>query len=364
LKTWPENGPELLWKVDSIGNGFASPTVTSDRIYIPGEIDSLGYLFAFSKQGKMLWKVETGREWTENFPGPRSTPTVIDSLVYYCSSMGEIICLHATDGRKAWTINMLNDLHGTNVRFGYTESLVVDGDRIFCAPGGKDTNVVALNRFTGKLIWRSKAMADTAAYCSPVIIRLPERKVLVTMVIHHLIGIDASTGELLWSHPFDRTGDIHCNTPIYDNGFIYSNDRGGNGIVKLELAPGGRSVKESWRNFKAGNVQGGSVIIGNFLYGSRYRPGRFESIDISNGSVADSLKFTCGSTIYADDLLYCYNDDGVVGLIKPNNGKPEVVSSFKVTSGTNEHFAHPVINEGVLYIRHGNSFMAYDIRRK
>jgi outer membrane protein assembly factor BamB len=278
--------------------------------------------------------------------------------------MGEILCLDGADGRKKWSVNMLTDLHGVNVRFGYTESLLVDGDRVFCTPGGRDTSVVALNRFTGKLIWKSKAMGDSAAYCSPALIRLPDRTILTTMVIHHLIGMDAATGELLWSFPFDRSGDIHCNTPLYDNGNIYCDDRGGNGVVKLALAPDGKSVSESWRNYKAGNVQGGSVKIGKFLYGSRYRPGRFECMDAETGVVVDSLKFSCGSTILADNHLYCYNDQGMAGLIKPNEGKPELVSSFKVTEGTNEHFAHPVISRGVMYVRHGNSMMAYDIRRK
>jgi outer membrane protein assembly factor BamB len=246
LKTWPAEGPGLLWKIDSIGNGFASPTVTRDRIFIPGEIDSTGYLFAFDKQGHMIWKQPTGREWTENFPGPRSTPTVVDGLVYYCSSMGEILCLEASSGHKKWAVNMLGDLHGINTRFGYTESLLVDEDRVYCFPGGRDTNAVALDRFSGKLIWTSKAMGDTSAYCSPVIIKTGGRKVVVTMVIHHTIGLDAATGQLLWSVKHERAGDIHCNTPIFDNGGIYCDDRGGNGIVKLELSTDG-TVGETGR---------------------------------------------------------------------------------------------------------------------
>ncbi len=364
LKSWPETGPGQILKIDSIGNGFASPIVTNDRIYVPGEIDSTSYLFAFDKRGSLVWKTGTGREWTENFPGPRSTPTLVDNLIYYCSSMGEIICLDAASGTKKWSVNMLTDLHGVNVRFGYTESLLIDNDRLFCFPGGRDTNVAALNRFTGQLIWKGKAMGDSAAYCSPMMIPLPGKKLLVTMMIHHLIGVDASTGELLWSHPFDRPNDIHCNTPAFDSGFIYYDDRGGNGIVKLELAPDGGSIKEVWRNFKGGNVQGGSVKLGGYLYGSRYRPGRFETISAVTGIAADSLKFSCGSTIFADNMLYCYNDQGMMGLIKPDQGKVELVSSFKITEGTLEHFAHPVIQNGVLYIRHGKALMAYDIRRK
>ena len=364
LTNWPADGPRLLWQIDSIGNGFASPIVTADRIYIPGEIDSIGYMFAFTKKGDLVWKKEIGEEWTKNFPGSRSTPTFVDGLLYYCSSMGEIICLDAVNGTKKWSVNMLKDLHGVNVRFGYTESPLIDDERLFCFPGGKDTNIVALNRFTGQLIWKSKGMADSAAYSSPAMIRLPGKKIVVTLMIHHIIGVDAATGELLWSQKMERTNDIHGNTPIYENGYIYCDDRGGNGIVKLELSTDGRSVREVWRNFKAGNIQGGSIKTGKYLYGSRYRPGRFESIDAETGEVADSAKFNCGSTIFADNMLYCYNDQGVMGLIRPDQGKLQIISSFKVTEGTKEHFAHPVIHDGILYIRHGTVLLAYDISKK
>jgi outer membrane protein assembly factor BamB len=364
LKSWPADGPGQLWKIDSLGNGFSSPVITADRVYVPGEIDSTGYLFAFDKAGMFLWKTATGEEWNLNFPGPRSTPAIAGNLIYCCSGKGEISCLDAGNGQKQWSVNLLKDLHGKGLRFGYAESLLVDGDHIFCCPGGSDTNIVALNRFTGKLVWKSKAMGDSAAYCSPLLISLPERKILVTLMIHHLVGIDAATGELLWSHKQDRSNDIHCNTPVYEDGFIYSNDRGGNGTLKLELSPDGRSIKEVWRNFKSGNVQGGFIKTGNYLYGSRYRPPRFESLDAGSGEIADSLKFGCGSTIFADGMLYCYNDQGMMGLIRPDQGKLELVSSFKVTDGTLEHFAHPVICDGVLYIRHGKALIAYDIRKK
>ena len=151
---------------------------------------------------------------------------------------------------------------------------------------------------------------------------------------------------------------------VYEDGFLYLSDRGGNGTAKLELSPDGQSVKEVWKNVKSGNVQGGIIKLGNYLYGARYRPGRFESLDAGTGDIADSLKFGCGSTIFADGLLYCYGDKGTMGLIKPTNGKLELVSSFDITAGTLEHFAHPVMSDGVLYIRHGKAMVAYDIRKK
>ncbi len=364
LENWPDNGPSLIWKADSIGNGFSSPVITPSMIYVSGEIDSVGFLFAFDKKGALVWKKETGREWTVNFPGPRSSVTVAGDLLYFCSSMGNLMCLSASDGETKWSLSMIDQLHGMNVRFGYSESVLIENDILYCSPGGRDTNLAALDRFTGKLLWKSKAMGDTVAYCSPVMINHHGKKILLTLVIHHLVGIDAVNGEVLWTQKFERQADIHCNAPWYENGDLYVNDRGGNGIVRLAIAPDGKSFTEVWRNFKAGNVQSGFVKLGDYLYGSRYRPARYESIDARTGEVADSLKFAVASTIYADGLLYCYGEDGTMGLIRGDNGKLTLVSSFKIGDGTKEHFAHPAIEEGVLYIRHGNSLMAFDIRKR
>ncbi|MFC2101486.1 PQQ-binding-like beta-propeller repeat protein [Bacteroidota bacterium] len=362
LKIWPEEGPTLLWKYEGIGNGYSSPTVTADQIFVPGEIDSIGYLFSFDRDGNLLWKKDIGPEWTKNYPGPRSTPTVIDDHVYVISGMGKLVCLETSSGKMVWFKEMMKDLHGRIIRFGISESPLIEGDMVFCFPGGKDTNLVALNRFNGQLIWVSPGVGDSTAYCSPSLIRLPDRSILTTFSMHHFIGIDATTGELLWSQKFDRESDVHCNTPYYEEGFIYLNNRAGNGVTKLQLSVDGSSIKEVWRYFEGGNVQSGFVKVGDYLYGSRYRPPRYEAIDATTGDVSDSLKFGVGATIFADSLLYCYGEKGTFGLIKPENGNLELVSTFKVTEGTKEHFAHPVIYDGTLFIRHGNTLLAYDIK--
>jgi outer membrane protein assembly factor BamB len=257
---------------------------------------------------------------------------------------------------------MMEDLHGRMIRFGISESPLIDGDLVFCFPGGNDTNLVALNRFNGELAWISPGVGDSTAYCSPLLIRLSELAILATFSMHHFRGVDAATGELLWAERFERDGDVHCNTPYYENGYIYLNNRAGNGVTRLKLSEDGKSVQEEWRYFKGGNVQSGFIKLGNYLYGSRYRPPRFEVIDAQTGEVEDTLKFGVGATIFADGMLYCYGEKGTMGLIKPDTGTVDLVSSFKITEGTKEHFAHPVIQDDILYIRHGNVLMAYDIK--
>ena len=363
LKTWPTEGPAILWKTEGIGNGYSSPIISADRIYVTGEIDSIGYLFAFNKSGSLIWKKETGREWMENFTGSRSTPTLVDGLLYVETSMGRVICFEALNGSEKWSVDMLKDLNGVNVRFGYSEGLLINDDLVYCFPGGTDTNAVALDRFSGKIAWVSKALGDSTAYTSPALITLPSLKIIVNFSIHNLIGLDAATGKLLWSKSLKGPGDINANTSLFENGNIYYITGSGNGAVKLALSEDGKSITEIWKNENISDVHGGFVKIGNYIYSSQYKPRRYCSIDATTGQICDSLKFDKGSVIFADDMLYCYTEKGKLGLVSQNNGKMELVSSFKIPVGTKEYFTLPVISNGVLYLRHGDALLAYDIRK-
>jgi outer membrane protein assembly factor BamB len=364
LKSWPAEGPSMLWKAEKIGNGYSSPIISGNRIYVTGEIDSIGYLFAFDKSGSLIWKKVTGREWMENFTGSRSTPTLMNGLLYVETSMGLVICFDANTGDERWSVDMIKDLHGVNVRFGYAEGLLINDKLVYCFPGGPDTNVVALDRFSGKIAWISTALGDSTAYTSPALITLPSRKIIVNFSIHNLIGLDAATGELLWNKQLKGTGDIHGNTSLFDNGNIYFLAGSGSGAVKLALSEDGRSITEVWSNPNVTDVHGGFVKVWNYIYSSQYKPRRYCSMDAATGQIADSLKFDKGTLIFADDMLYCYTEKGMVGLVKQNNGKMELVSSFKMPVGTKEFFTIPVISEGILYLRHGDAMLAYDIRKK
>jgi outer membrane protein assembly factor BamB len=363
LKIWPEGGPALLWEFDGLGNGYGSPVITSKYIFINGEVDTVNWLFALDLSGKLLWKSRIGKEWILNYPGSRSTPTVVDDLVYVTTGWGTVACLEAQTGKERWSVDMIKDFHGPINRFGFSESVLVDANKVFCSPGNTDTNVVALDRFTGKIIWICKGLGQMTSYCSPLLIQLPQRNILVTFSKSALLGIDMKDGKLLWSHKQDSEGDVHVNTPLYENGFIYYVTGDGNGSVKLKLSEDGTEITELWRNGACDNTMGGFIKLGNYIYTASYGKRCWYSLDTDSGKIADSLKFDKGTTNYSDGLLYLYNEKGQVGLVKPNGPRMEMVSSFKLTKGTKAHFSHPVINKGILYIRHGKSLMAYDVRR-
>jgi len=370
LNYWPEQGPSLLWENNNIGNGYGSPAITGEAIYINGEIDSLAYLFAMDKKGNLLWKSSFGREWVYSFPGSRSTPTVVNDLVYVVSGLGNLYCFNTSDGSQKWSVNLRKDLNGRRTYHGHAESPLVYGNKVILVPGGRDTNVVAFDRFSGKIEWICKGVGEIPAYNSPVLVRLPERDLVVTFSSYHILGIDASSGELLWSHeqvnlPVSERkhgmGDTHSNSALYEDGHIYYIAGDGNCAVKLKLAPNGKSIEQVWRNQVVDNYMGGFIKLGDRIYSASDSKKNLMCIDANTGQVIDSLKAGCGAIIWADNLLYYYNQRGEMKLIRPGE-RMEQISSFKVTLGTKEHFSIPVIADGVMYIRHGKSLLAYSIK--
>lgn len=364
MKQWPVDGPQLLWAIDSTGRGYGSPVIAEDQLYITGEKDSTAYLYAYNLKGQLLWKSACGNEWVKNFPGSRSTPTVVGDLVYVCTGKGDISCLDKNMGAKKWSLNMVSDLQGVNNMFGYAQSLLVKGDLVFCQPGGPENNVVALNRYTGQMVWSQKAKGEIEAYGSPIIVKCGQRDLLLTFSEMSLLGIDGKCGELLFTHKMDTAGNLHGNIPIIDGDALIYTEGDGNRTVKLKLAEDGSSISEVWRNRSFDNIMGGVVRLGDKIYGTAHRQMYLKCLDMKTGQVTDSVKMFRGSTIAADGMLYVYTEKGMVNLVDPRPEGMQVVSSFKVTRGDKEFFSHPVIHDGVLYLRHGEALMAYSIKEK
>lgn len=371
LKKWTADDPKMLWSNDNIGNGYGSPIITVDNIYIQGEIDSIGYLFKIDLKGNIIWKSTYGYEWIKTFPGSRSTPTLVENLIYVSSGLGNIYCFDATTGQKQWSLDMQTDFHGRSTYHGHSESILVLDNDLFFVLGGVDTNIVSLNRFNGEINWVCKGRGEIPGYNSPILINLNNRKIVVTFTAYCMFGIDAMSGKILWTHeqdniPLDKrqlgNGDTHSNSAYYENGFIYYIAGDGNCAVKLKLSADGSEVTQVWRNKNIDNFMGGFILKDNVIYSCTNSFQNLVSINADSGEIIDSLKIGIGALISDGSLLYYYNQKGETYLINPNKGKMEVAGQFKVTKGSREHFSHPVIDKGVLYIRHGKSLMAYDIK--
>jgi outer membrane protein assembly factor BamB len=373
LKSWPGEGPKEILTVENIGNGFVSPIFTDQNFYITGEIDSMAILFCFNLKGEKIWQTNLGKDWMKTYPGARSAPTIADNLIYVGTGLGNFFCIKSENGKILWSKNLLTDFQGVLPMHGHSEAALIDGDKVFWIAGGKENNVVSMNRFTGKIIWSNKGFGEPSAYNSPKLIALPSRKIMVTFSMYHFISFDTENGELLWSHEQINTppekrgpgvGDTHSNTALYENGSIYYVAGDGNCAVKLNLSKDGSKISQVWRNTGFDSYMGGVVKIGDFIYGSGTVKPNVMSINATTGIISDSLRIGSGAIIAADNMLYYYTQKGDMMLLSYNQGKMEKVSSFRIKKGTLQHFSHPVINKGILYQRHGNVLMGFDLRKQ
>lgn len=370
LKSWPASGPQLLWSAEGLGTGQGSVAVTTDKVFVTGIPDTLnaeGYLFAFSHQGKLLWKKNYGKDWAGIFPGARSTPTVVDDLIYIESGAGAIYCLKTNDGEKVWSVDFFKDFKADSVQFGFSESLLVEGDKLYCTPGGRTNNEVALNRFTGEKIWSSEGFKEKSTYSSPILINHNGHSLFVNLTSTSIIGLDANTGEMYWRiHQF-QDNKIHANTPLYFEGKLLissASRKDSSGLVMLQLSPDGRKAEIAWRNKEFINLMGGFILQDGLLYGGAYLQPKWFCIDPKTGQTKYiSKEIGGGPVIYADGLFYCYAEkDGEMALAKGTPEQFKVICKFKVPLGTAQHWAHPVIADGKLYIRHNEALMVYNLK--
>jgi len=365
---WPAQGPEMLWSFEGLGKGHGSVALARNKVYVTGMHEGKGFLYAFSAKGDLLWKRQYGPEWTKNYPGTRTTATVVDDLLYLESGMGVVYCLKADFGAPVWSVDLLATFEAKNIRWGMAESVLIDGDHLICTPGGPRHNVVALNRFTGKTVWTSPGHGEQAAYCSGILVNHNGTKLIVTMTAESVIGIDAVTGECYWRMPQHQTHKIHANTPVYVDGkLLCASSSAKNepcGLLLLELSRDGKQVKQRWRNQAFTNLIAGVVVRDGHIYGAKHRADEWYCIDLEDGAVKKVFDgLGDGVITYADGRFYCYSEEGQMALVCADPLGFKIVSSFTVPLGTDQHWAHPVIQEGRLYVRHGDALMVYDIGR-
>jgi len=366
LKKWPDKGPEMLWSFEGLGAGHGNVGLGENNIFILGMPDTLGVLYAFDYSGKLLWEKVYGLEWYESYTGPRSTPTIVGNRVYFESGQGIVFCYNGNTGDRIWSVDLLKKFDAKNITWGMAESLLIDGDILFCTPGGKDNNIVALNRFTGETIWTSPGNSQPSAYCSPVLIKHNKASLIVTMTAESIVGIDAITGQFYWQVPQFQGNKIHANTPVYSEGIIYcssDNVKTNSGLVALKLSEDGKNVTTKWRNENFKNLMGGIIVREGHIYGSIYKKHSWCCLDASDGEILyTSTILGDGNIIMADDLFYCYTERGEIALVNADTSSFTVISKFQVPLGTDQHWSHPVINNGRFYVRHGNALMAYKIK--
>ncbi len=362
LAQWSADGPTILWSFDKLGQGFSSPAVANNKIYVNGMVDGQAVLFVLDQNGKELQQFKYGKEFDASYPGSRSTPTIAGDLAYLLTGHGKLTCLNLKTGKPVWEKDLIGQFGGVNITWGYTEALLIDGDKLFCTPGGKKNNVMALNRMTGETIWSCNGLGELSAYCSPLLVTLPTRQLLVTHTASHVLGIDATTGKLLWSFPHPNQWSVHPNTPIYQDGGLFVFSGYGQGGEKLKLSDDGSSVTKEWEIKSFDSRIGGAVLIDGFIYGSGDSGRSWQCINWKTGKQEySSTEVAKGVVIAANKKLIGYSEKGELFIADAFPSGLKIISKTKVTLGSEQHWTHPVIDKGVLYIRHGNALIAYKI---
>ncbi len=357
-KSWPEGGPEKLWSVSGLGEGFTSITVVEGRLYTTGMSDGIGSVFAFDTSGKKLWQTSYGKIHSGGgYPGTRSTPTYDDGLLYIMSSIGKALALDAATGEIQWQ----KELDGRDIRWGITESPLVVDDKVIFTPGGESATMVALDKKTGAQKWAMNTLSEASGYCSPRLFDDGRRRQIVTLTSGHMIGVDPENGELLWRYAYPVSYGIHAVSPLFAGGSIYVSDGYGQGGKMFDLSADGRSVSLAWEEADLDVHHGGAVVVRGVIYGAANN-GTWHALDVGSGDTKATIRrLGKGSVIYADGRLYGYTEKGEVVLVNPDPTNFEVISRFDITEGDGRHWAHPVIAGSVLYIRHGDVLIAYDL---
>ena len=310
--------------------------------------------------------VELDRAPCRGHNGTRGTPTVDKDAIYVMSGHGRVVGFNAKTGKRKWAVDTMKKFGARQIRWGITESLLVVDEKLICTPGGKNAGVVALNKKTGKTIWVCKQLSDPSGYCSPILIRRGGLQIIVTLTAKGLVGIDAKTGRLLWKKGRKVSYDIHAVSPVYEDGRIYvTSGYGGERGAMFELSKDGKAITPKWTDKKLDCQHNGTFVHEGYVYGTSHKNmrGNWLCLNLETGQVAAEIPAVRkASIIYADGMIYGYGENGTVGLVKASPTDFRLVSSFKVTKGKREHWAHPTVAHGRLYIRHGKTLMAYDIR--
>jgi outer membrane protein assembly factor BamB len=368
LKRWPEAGPKLLWTAHGLGHGFSSLSISGGRIFTAGNIGDQAVVTALDMDGKAHWQTKCGGAWIRRglYPGTRGTPTLDGNRLYYETPLGDLACLDANSGRKLWGLNILRRFGGKNIRWALSESLLIDGDRLICSPGGTEGGVVALDKHMGKVVWACRT-GDRAGYASPVLGEHKGLRMILTLTLKAMVGINADTGELLWRVKHLSYADENVLKPIYHDGHVFvSTVAAGSRKWKITVQGTKASVEQVWHSKQMDNHHGGVVLLGGHLYGSScafnrskwicldWRSGKTLYVDAGVGK---------GSLTVADGLLYILGERGRMGLVAPSPQAHVVVSRFELPKGGKGlWWAHPVVCGGRLYVRHGDFLYAYDVR--
>jgi hypothetical protein len=373
LQQWPEGGPKLDWKISTIGRGYSCPVVVGDSMYTMGVIDGQEALLRLdARTGETIWAQQLDEEYENGWGGgPRSTPTIDGTTIYCLTARGKLACITEA-GKTVWSKSLTEDFGGEIPRWGYSESVLIDGDRLLVKPGQSSTAVM-LDKRTGEKLWATNAdeLNDEAAYASFIKAKLAGTDTYVTMTGGGLVALAADSGNLLFRYTKTANGIAVIPTPVVSGDFVYSTSGYGTGsaLVQAEVANDIFRAEEVYFNKIMKNHHGGVIGLDDAIFG--YSDGRgWICQDFKSGEVvwAEDKALGKGSITYADGRFYCYGErDGDCVLIEATRtgwneqGRFRIPEQTQLPRGSGAIWTHPVIARGKLFLRDQDLLFCYDI---
>jgi outer membrane protein assembly factor BamB len=378
LASWPEGGPKVLWSANKLGNGYSSPIIAGGRIYITGDVGDELHLFALDLKGQPIWQAKNGAAWKQDYPGARASVAYQAGHIYHHNAHGRVACFDAANGKEVWALEVLEKFGAKNITWGLSECLLVDDRAVYVTAGGSGALVIALDRKTGDLIWKSTPISDsegeqaveTPSYVSPILVDFAGRKLLIGCSLKHLFCVDAATGKLQWTRRLPTRYSVLAMMPVFIGpDRIFMTAPHGTGGHCYQLTPPSDpnapiGANETWTS-KLDTCQGGVIHSGGKLFGPFYSDRKgWAALNASNGEVIyTNTDFAKGAALLADGRLYALAEDGWMLLLEPTEKEFAVKGRFRLAETTRrDAWAHPVIHQGRLYLRYHEVLTCYDVK--
>jgi outer membrane protein assembly factor BamB len=372
LSDWPQEGPPLVWTAEGLGQGYSSVSIAAGKVFTMGDQNGEELIIAIEAEtGKKLWATKIS---SANGDGPRCTPTVDGDQIYGLGRSGDLACIDSVKGEVVWQANLQNDFGGKMMSgWRYSESPLVDGEKLICTPGGQQATLIALNKRTGKTIWKSRVPGgDGAAYSSAIPAQVDGQKEYIQFLGRGVVGVAAEDGKFLWRYDKPANGVANCSTPIFHDHYVLASSayRTGSGLVEIHHQGSKMKTTEVFFNKQVKNHHGGLVLVDGYVYGAHGgnedRDPALVCLEFQTGKVMwQSTKAGKGSIAYADGRLYYRNENGPMLLVEANPNKYVERSRFDQPNRSGSRaWAHPVIANGKLYLRDQDVLLCYDVKQK
>ncbi|MGH9314382.1 MAG: PQQ-binding-like beta-propeller repeat protein [Vicinamibacterales bacterium] len=363
LKTWPSEGPPLAWRASGAGNGYSSFAVAGGRLYTLGAKGPQEFVIAYEvASGKSLWEAPIGpRLAQDRGDGPRGTPTIDGNRVYAIGGRGDLACVDLTTGKKIWGVSFPGTFSATIPNWGYAESPLVAGDRVIVNAGGDDASIVAFEKVTGKVLWKSGN--DRAAYSSAMLHEAGGVRQAIFFTATNALGVDVANGRILWTYNRANNDTANVSTPVVRGDRVFISSDYGTGGGLLQLSPSGGGAKELYFTADMRTHHNTAVLVGDHMYG--FSSSILTAMKFDDATVAwKNRSVGKGSLVAAEGQLYLFGENGVAGLADATPQAYRERGRFQIKSGNLPTWTHPVVSDGRLYLRDQDSIYAYDVKAR